>query len=463
MSMRPQSFPSFKSFLCCFPLIASLALGCALITGCGSKNEFVAPPDPEVTVTIPTQREVTEYIEATATAQPTLVVEIRARVKGFLEECLVQEGSRVEAGQLLLVIDEEPFRVVLDQARAGLAEAEAVLQKANQSQAREIVRSQLELDESQLQVAVTEEERLQYLLPSRAVSQEEVDRAVANRKKNEAQVAATKANLTQVDRDYETNIAAAEASVAVAKTTVRQAEINLGYCRITSPIAGRIGRINQDVGNLVGEGQASLLTTVVKYDPIHVYTTINVDDFLKYRKVAEAHKQASEATPLVPMDLALGNDLNYNHHGLIDYHDPMVDKGTGTIQLRGEFPNPDDEILPGMFTRIRIPIATHPDALLVPEPALSIDQSGQFLLVVGADDKVDYRPVQVGQTEEGMRVVNGNIGLTDRVIVEGLLRARPGMKVVPVMETAPVAATSTEGVRLSQSESKSKPAPTAQN
>lgn len=415
------------------PALALLAL--AALSGCGSKNEFIEPPPPEVTVALPVQRDVTEYIETTATAQPIQEVEIRARVRGFLKECLVDEGARVEEGQLLLVIDEEPFRVMLDQTQAHLSEAEAALQKANQSQAREIVRAQLQLDESQLQVAVTEEQRLQYLIPSRAVSQEEFDRAVANRKKNEAQVAATRANLTQVDRDFETNIAAAMASVAAARTAVRDAEINLGYCRITSPISGFIGRINYDVGNLVGDNQASLLTTVVKYNPIHVYATIGVEDFLKYREVADAMNAVSQAKQLVPVDLALANGSEYEHHGQIDYHDPVVDKGTGTIELRGVFPNTHGEILPGMFARIRIPIATRTDALLVPEPALAIDQSGQYVLVVGEDNKVDYRPVQIGTVDHGMRVVSGKIGPQDRVIVEGLLRARPGMTVVPVEET----------------------------
>ena len=425
-----------------------LVLGAALLPGCSRKNEFIEPPPPEVTVALPVERDMTEYLEATATAHPILVVEIRARVRGFLKECLVNEGADVKEGQLLLVIDEEPFRVRLDQAKAKLAEAQTALKKSTQSQAREIARAQLELDESQLEVATTEEERMKQLVV-RAVSQEELDRAVANRKKNAAQVASTKANLTQIGADYDTNISAAEASVSAAKTAVREAEIDLGYCRITSPLTGRIGRIDQDVGNLVGDGQASLLATVVKYDPIHVYTTINVDDFLKYRSVAtgsgalagtgaatptNATPAKNDAERQVSVELALSNESGYLHHGQIDYHDPVVDKGTGTIELRGVFPNPLGAILPGMFARIRIPIATRAKALLVPEPALGIDQSGQFLLVVGSDDKVDYRPVTVGQVDRGMRVVEGKIGPQDRVIVEGLLRARPGMKVVPQLE-----------------------------
>jgi membrane fusion protein (multidrug efflux system) len=403
------------------------------IAGCSHKNEYIEPPPPEVTVVRPVVRDVTDYIEATGTTESVLSVEIRARVRGFLKECLVKEGARVKEGELLLVIDEGPFRVELDQAKAKFAEAEIALKKAKQSQSREIVRAQLKLDESQLNVALTEEKRTRSLVATRAISQEEMDRAEANRIKNAAQVAATKANLTQVEADYATNIAAAEANVQFASTAVRTAEIDLGYCRITAPISGRIGRILHDVGNLVGDGQATLLTTVVKYDVIHVYTTLNVADFLKFRKAATASQTAESQPPTI--ELALADEPGYQHSGQIDYYDPEVDKGTGTIGVRGVFPNPRGKILPGMFVRIRIPIASRSNALLVPEQSLGIDQSGQYLLVVNQEDKVDYRQVKTGQVDHGMRVVEGEIGAKDRVIVEGLLRARPLMKVVPHFET----------------------------
>jgi RND family efflux transporter MFP subunit len=410
----------------------------AALIGCAKKNTYVEPPPPEVTVTHATQRDVTEYLEAPATADPTVVVEIRARVRGFLKERLVKEGATVQEGQPLMVIDEEPFQVQLDQAKAHVVEMQTALQKTKQSQAREMMRAQLALDQSQLGVAITEEQRMAPLTTTRAISQEEYDRAVADRKKNEAQVAATKANLTQVDADFETNIAAAQAQVAVAQNAVRNAEIELSYCRITSPTAGRIGRIHYDVGNLVGDGQASLLTTVVKYDPIYVYATVSGDDFLNFRKTAGALSKTGTETE-VPIELALGSGSDYQHRGHIDYHDPTVDKGTGTIQLRGIFPNPNGEILPGMFGRVRIPIAKRTNALLVPEQCLGIDQSGQYLLVVGPDDKVNYRQVHIGRVDQGMRVVEGKLGLEDRIILEGLLRARPGMKVVAHAETPPEA------------------------
>lgn len=267
-----------------------IGLSAVVLAGCSGRNEYIESPPPDVTVTRPLERDVTEYLEATGTAHPVMRVEIRARVRGFLKECHVNEGDDVEAGQLLLVIDEGPFRVKFEQAKARLVEAEAALKKAEQSQAREISRAQVILEEPQLRVAVIEEQRILPLASSRAVTREDVERAMANRRKSEAQVVAAKANLAQALADYETNISAARANV-----DVRNAEIDLGYCRIASPAKGRIGRIHHDVVNLVGDGQATL-TTVVQYHPIHIYTTRSVDDFLKFRRIAAGSVPLVNAT-----------------------------------------------------------------------------------------------------------------------------------------------------------------------
>jgi membrane fusion protein (multidrug efflux system) len=287
-------------------------------------------------------------------------------------------------------------------------------------------------------LAITEEQRMRPLAAgsSRAVSQEDMDRLIATRKQAEAKVEATRANLAQVEADYETNIASAQAKLAAAKTAVQTAAINLGYCRITSPIDGRMGRVNFDVGNLVGDPQTSLLTTVVKYDPIQVYASLSVDDYLKYRSVAGEPSVNSPPDRQWPVELTLVDDHPYGHRGRIDYHDPMIDRGTGTIQVRAVFPNPDALLLPGMFARMRIPIGRQANALLVPETAIGTDQLGEYVYVVDDDNKVVYRQVRTGQSVEGLRVVEGKIGPQDRVIVEGLLRARPGVKVAPKVEVA---------------------------
>lgn len=400
------------------------------VAGCGEPNAYVEPPPPEVTVATPVRKDVTDYFEATGTTQPVMSVDIRARVKGFLKERHFKEGAAVKKGQLLLVIDDETYRVALEQAKARLAEAEASLKKARESRAREVARAQLALDESQLQLARLSEARLRSLLTRGAGTQEEMDQAEATRKKNEAQVDADKAHRDQAEADYKTGILSAEASVGTARQAVRNFEIELGYCRMFSPVDGKISRANYHVGNLVGDGQASVLATIVTTDPIYAYTTVSEHDLLKFRREAGSDSGGSTA----PMEMALSGETGFPHQGRIDYQDPGLDPGTGTAQVRGVFPNSDGAILPGLFVRLRVPSGAPKKALLVPERALGTDQSGQYLLVVGKDNVVEYRSVKAGALLDDMRVVEGKIGLDDRVVVEGLLRARPKLKVTPKLE-----------------------------
>ncbi len=412
-----------RAWLAVLPLV--------LLVGCGQQNQYFEPPPPEVTVATPTQQDVTRYLEITGTAQPVVSVDIRARVRGFLKERHFEEGSLVREGQLLLVIDEEPFQLQLDQAKARYAESQTALQKAEQSRARELARAKLALDEAVLFQAESNENRLRKLISGRTVTQDEYERAEAQRKQAAAQVESSKASQAQAEADFETNILAARASLAAARTAMRNAEIELGYCRMTAPVNGRITEVNYDVGNLVGDGQASLLATIVQIDPIHVYMTLSESDFLKYQQGLAGRDAKS-----FPVGMTLDGEEGYPHQGFVDYHDPAIDSGTGTIRIRAQFPNAQAMILPGTFARLRVPIDETQDALLVPERALGTDQSGQYLLVVGADDTVQYRGVRLGARVNELRVVEGEIKPGDRVVVEGLLRARPNMKVVPKVMTA---------------------------
>jgi RND family efflux transporter MFP subunit len=414
-------------------LVAGLLLGFA--PGCGEPNAYVEPPPPEVTVATPVRKDVTDYFEATGTTQPFLSVDIRARVKGFLKERHFKEGSLVKQGQLLLVIDEEPFQLALEQARTRLAGAEAALKKAEASRARETAKAQLALDEAQLQMTRITESRQRNLMSRGAGTAEERDQTEAGRKKAEAQVDADRANLEQSLADYQTNILSAKAGVAAARTGVRNAEIELGYCRMHAPIDGRISRVNYHVGNLVGDGQSSLLATIVKTDPVYAYMTVSEYDLLRFRREAGAH--AGPDDPSAPIEMALAGESGFPHRGRLDYQDPGLDPGTGTVQARGVFPNPNGSILPGLFVRLRVPAGERRGALLVPERALGTDQSGQYLLVVGEGDVVEYRPVKAGTLLGDMRVVEGKIGPGERVVVDGLLRARPKLKVQPKAEAAP--------------------------
>ena len=420
--------------------IAIAALGPAL-AGCGGGNKYQAPPPPEVTVARPVRRAVTSYLEYTGNARAVQSVDLRARVKGFLRELNFVPDKTVKAGDLMMVIEEEPFRATHEQAAAKLAEAESALRKAEQSKAREVARAQLALDEAASLLAKVEEARQRSLARRDAASKEDFDRAEANRKKADAQVDADKANLDQYTADYETNILSAKAAVIQAKSGLTNAQINLNYCRIVAPIGGRISRNLVDRGNLVGDNQSTLLATIVQDDPVYVYMTVPESDLLRFRQQVRDGKRVDYLTTPIRMDLALSDEKGFPHEGKVDYADPYVDPATGTITCRGIFPNPDHVIVPGLFARVRVALDSKPDALLVPDRALGADQSGRFLLVVGKDDKVEQRPVTVGSLEpDGLRVVEGKIGPEDRVVVNGLQRARPGLPVKPVEQKAEAAA-----------------------
>lgn len=416
----------------------------ALVAGCGPSNVFHEPPPPEVVVANPTRQAVTSYIEYTGTAQASEKVELRARVKGFLKERLFKDGDDVKAGQLLFVIDEEPFQARLDQARARQEEAAAMLRKAEGSRAREVARAQLDLDESQLALAKIEENRSRNLVARNAGSREDLDRAEATRRRYEAQVEADRAALEQANADYETNILSARASIEATKADARNAEIDLGYCRIEAPIDGKINNREFDVGNYVGDGQATVLATVFKTDPIYAYITPSEDDLLRLQG---AKGQDNKGQPRdyrkaeMPMELGLGYEQGYPFVGKVDYSDPTIDTGTGTIRMRGLFANQDGAITPGLFVRVRMPVETIPNALLVPDRALGADQGGAYLLVVGKDNKVERRSVKPGADVGPLRVVAGEIKAEDRVVVDGLLKARPGLQVNPKpAEAAPAVA-----------------------
>ena len=417
------------------PPLASLCLAAACAGGCGKPNAYVPPPPPAVTVTTPVQRPVTEYLEFTGVAQPMETVEIRARVKGFLNERHFTEGADVKQGQLLFVMDEEPFRIQLKAAETHLQEAEAALRQARVSKAREVAQAQVRLAESQLLLSQQEEQRISSLHQRQVSTKSELDQAQATLKTRAAEVESARANLEQANATYETTILTAEAHVESTRAAVDEARLNLGYCRMLAPIDGRISRVNFDIGNLVGDAQASVLATIVKAAPIYAYATISEADALRIPALRQlgAGEQAGKA---IPVELGTAGRDDYPCAGVIDYTDPGFDPGTGTLRVRGVFSNEDRQLVPGMFVRMRIPVSEVPDALLVPERALGLDQSGPYLLVVDGEGIVSARPVRTGVAVGDLRVVTGKIGPDESIIVEGLLRARPGARVVPTPATS---------------------------
>lgn len=416
-------------------LTASAAV--ALAIGCERGNTYVEPPPPEVTVSPPIQRSVTNYAEYTGDTKAVETVEIRARVKGFLKERHFEGAQDVEKGQLLMVIEEEPFKARVEMAQAKAAEADAALSKAKQSKMVEVATAQVALDQALLLLARIEETRQRALVSRNAASRDDVDRAEANRKKSEAQLEGDQANLEQAKADYKVNILAAEAGVQQAAADLTNAKIDLDYCRIKAPLSGRISRHLVDVGNLVGDGQATLLAYIVQEDPINVYMTVSEADLLRFRGQVREGTRVDYRTDVVPLELGMVNEQGYPHKGRVDYSDPAVDPSTGTVTARGVFPNKDKSIVPGLFVRVRTPLEQLAKALLVPERAISTDQAGHFLLVVGSKDVVEQRYVTLGPADGDLRVVKGSLNRDDLVIINGLQRARPGLRVKPKRASPP--------------------------
>jgi membrane fusion protein (multidrug efflux system) len=321
---------------------------------------------------------------------------------------------------------------------------ESALTKAVDSKAREIAQATLALDTASKELARIEEARQAELLRRSAASKDDYDKARANYDRTAAQVDADKANLEQAKADYETNILAAKAKVASAKSDLESAELDLGYCRITAPIDGRITRKLVDKGNLVGDGAATLLATIVQMNPMYAYCTVSEADLLRFRKMVKTGARVDFRKELVPMDLELANETDWDHHGRIDYADPGVDPSTGTILARGVFPNDDNSLVPGLFVRLRVPLESHADALLVPEEAISADPTGKYVLLVDGKHEVSRRRVDTGALVDGMRQITSGLSAGDLVVINGLQRARPGQKVAPKAVKLPATATAPE-------------------
>ncbi|RLA17571.1 MAG: efflux transporter periplasmic adaptor subunit [Gammaproteobacteria bacterium] len=380
----------------CQFLIALLAL---FLTACESKNEYIAPPAPEVTVSQPIQQSVTDYLEFTGTTQSVGYAEVRARVSGILESMHFAAGVSVKKGDLLFIIDPEPYQAELAAAQAELISAKAELNRA----------------------------------------QAELERADQLIKKN--YISKTDHLRRKTERDV------AQATIGLKKSKVRSAEIQLEYTQVVAPIDGRVSRKRVDIGNLVGEGEATLLTTVTQYKPMYVYFHLNERDLLSLMTLRDKESEqsghdsdlSSDSELHIPLFLGLADEEGFPHEGILDFGESEINTSTGTIELRGIFSNAvkPPRLLPGLFTRLRLPIGETPDALLVSERAIGADQSGRYLLIVDKDNKVEKRPVTLGQHIDGMVVVKHGVNAEDKVIIKGLQKARPGSVVNP--QTASVA------------------------
>ena len=371
--------------------LAVVALAAAL-AGCG-QGQQAAQPLPAVTVTNPVQRTVVDQDEYVGRFEAVNSVDIRSRLSGYLSEIHFQDGQLVKQGDLLFTVDRRPFEIVLEQMRANLAQARANLAFA-----------QSDLD------------RGQALLGNKTITEQAYDQR------------------TQAK-------AVAEAAVAAQEAMVNSAELDLDqYSQLRSPIDGRIGDRRVAVGNLVTGGtggSTTLLATIVSVDPIRFEFTFDEQSYLRYVRFASASNDVASAHGNVPVTLELIDENDFGHTGKIDFIDNVINQSSGTIRGRALFDNPEGLFTPGMFGRVRVPGSPPYTALLIPDAAIGSEQARKYVLVVDDGGVVRQKYVTPGQLDGGLRVIKDGLVASDRVIVNGLMHARPGIKVNAQVQDAP--------------------------
>ena len=336
---------------------------------------------PAVRVVVAEPRPLEDVEEVPGRVQAYRTAEVRARVDGIVERRLYDEGSNVEEGQELFLIDPREMRAAVNAARAAVARAEAEVENARQ-----------------------EVERYEDLLRDRAVSEQEYDAAVAR-------------------------LRTAEAGVAEARAELERAELDLSFTTVTAPISGRAGRAQVTEGALVSASQATLLTRIEQLDPIYVNFSASSGELLEVRRqIAAGTLEVPELTS-VEVTLVLEDGSVYEHEGNVDFLDLSFDTETGTAALRAEFPNPDWLLLPGQFVRARVVVGVRPDVTLIPQRAVLFSEQGASVMVVGPENQAMPRPVELGDMREGQWAVLAGLEAGDRVIVDGLQRVQPGQRV----------------------------------
>jgi RND family efflux transporter MFP subunit len=357
-----------------------------LLASCGENQQAQAPgspPPPSVSVANPVEKKVVEWDEYTGRFDSVDTVEVRARISGVLTEVKFTDGAVVKKGDLLFVIDPRPFQRVLDRDRAALQGAKV-----------------------KLDFAQKDLERARPLLSNNTISQQVFDQ------RNQA-------------------VKTAEAEVLSAEASVRSAELDVEFTQIHAPITGRISRKLISEGNYItgGSGSGTLLTTIVSTDPIYFYFDISEADFLKYKRLIEQGKRPSSRETPNPIEVGLQGDTGFPYRGQMNFVDNRIDASTGSLRERATFQNPNAMLLPGLFARARV-IGSDPyNAILLPDAAIATDQSNRLVFVVADDGAVSAKPVTLGPIIDGLRVIRTGVTPSDWVIVNGVQRARKGIKV----------------------------------
>lgn len=364
-------------------LVSIVAL---LVAGCErsqSNAQRPAAPPPIVTVAQPLKRLVANEDEQVGRFVAVEAVEVKARVSGYLEAVHFKDGQLVEKGQLLFSIDNRPFEIALEQARATLQQAE-----------------------SNLVLATSELTRAKELVMGASITQQVMDQRSAAKR-------------------------SAEAAVLGQKAAVRQAMLDLEFTQLRAPVSGRVGDSRVSVGNLVTAAtspNSSVLATIQSIDPIRFEFTLDESAYLRLQRRQDGAEAPSDG---LPAKLKLIDETDFLHQGRIDFVDNAISRTSGTIRGRAVFPNPKGLFTPGLFGRLRIETAKPAEALLVPDAAIGSEQVRKLVMVVGEDDVAKPKYVKLGRTVDGLRVIEDGLNASDRVVIEGLMRVRPGVKVTP--------------------------------
>jgi RND family efflux transporter MFP subunit len=366
-------------------LASSLLLAGHVLVGCDSKpTANQGPPPAPVTVAHPLQKNITEWDEYTGRFIAVERVEVRSRVSGFIDSIHFKEGQIVKQGDLLFVIDPRPYRFAVDQAKGDLERAKA-----------------------KLEIASLDVQRAIPLVRNQTLTEREFDTRRAT------------------ERDAAGQVGSLEAAL-------KQAELNLEWTEVRAPIAGRISDRRVDAGNLItgGPSGATLLTDIVSIDPIHFIFDGSEADFLRYTRLAKAGGRPSSRDVQNPVSVRLADETEFKHVGEMNFVDNVVNPKTGTIRGRAVFNNKDGLLTPGFFGRLRLFGGEH-DALLIPDTAIASDQSRKIVFTVAEDGTVGTKLVELGPIVDGLRVVRSGLEASDRIVIDGLQRARPGGKVKP--------------------------------
>ena len=409
------------------------AVACEKGTGQAAAKKAPTGPPPAVVVAQVAQRTVPIYMEFVARTDAVETIEIRARVEAFLLEQHFQEGTLVKKDQLLFTLDKRQYEAKLRQARGELLKAKAELAFAQDKANVETAKANLEIAKANLAKADNDVNRLRPLAEKQAVPRQDYDTALTSQQAARADVESRKAQLLTAEVNQKATIEKAQGNVEQAEGDVALAELNLSYCTIRSPIAGLIGQRKIAPGNLVGRGEATLLDTVSNVDPIRAYLAVSEADYLNYMALRkEAKRGVGEG-----LEMTLANGTVFPHKGRAIIADRAVDEKTGTLSVIAEFPNPEGLLRPNQFGRVRMAGRTVENALLLPQRSVIELQDAKVVYVVGPDNKVAMRTVDVGEPYESYFIVKGGVKAGDLVIAEGVVKVRPGMLVRPTEAPPP--------------------------